>query len=110
MIKLVALDPGLMLKVAYDRVFYGLARQSDYEGKWKRLKPLDRHVYLTVAAAKLLYTADQLAEFSREMGKSITSTTVQKSVRRLLDGHMVSPGEECGRYVTELPGFAEWCA
>ena len=23
--------------------------------------------------------------------------------------HAVSPGEERGRYVTDLPGFAEWC-
>ncbi len=108
-IKLVALDPGISLGKAYDRVFDGLARQSNYEGKWKRLKPLDRQVYLAIASAKSLYTADQLAEFSRQVGKNVTSTTVQKSVRRLLDAHMVSPGEERGRYVTELPGFAEWC-
>jgi len=107
-IKLVALDPELSFEEAYQRVFDVMAAQNDYPGRWRRMQPLDRLVYVAVAEAKPLYTAKQLKAFSARAGKKITAPGVQKSVRRLLDTHMISPGEERGRYVTELPGFAEW--
>ena len=108
-IKLIALNPELSFDNAYQRVFEAMASQNDYAGRWRRMKPVDRLVYSVVADAKPLYSAQQLKTFSTQLGKTMSAPAVQKSVRRLLHAHMISPTDERGRYVTEFPGFAEWC-
>ena len=109
-LKVMALEPGLPVLAAIERVLAAVAEQNDYKGLWAKLKPLDRALFLAIVrnpGGGGLHSQESVDELSGLMGKSVSRTLIGRRLQRLAERNLVSTAKR-GSYQVEMPGFAEW--
>ncbi len=92
----------------YANVKENIALQLGYPEKWKKLKRMDRIVYIAITDNLPIYATDTLDLISKQADKNVTTSQVQRSVDRLIIQHLISQIRR-GEYLIENPGFKEWC-
>ena len=109
-LKLMALEPGLSISSAIERVLSAVADQNDYAGLWAKLNSLDRALFLAIAqnpGGGGLHSQESIDHFSKATGKRVSRTLVGRRLQRLNKQSLISTTKR-GSYQIEMPGFAEW--
>ena len=109
-LKIMALEPGLTLYAAIERVLMAVAEQNDYHGVWAKLRPLDRALFLAVVrnpGGRGLHSQEHVDALSELIGKRVSRTLIGRRLQRLVEQNLVSKTKR-GSYQVEMPGFAEW--
>lgn len=104
------LDPDLPLSVAVDR---RLAQQSDignYSALWDSLSELDRLLIVRlITGGNSLYGKANLAVLTSELGKPVTTSQVQKALRRLTNKDILSKDIH-DQWIITQQAFKTWVA
>lgn len=84
-----------------------IIQDGGFERLKTRVKPLDKQVlHALLANNSQMYSEQTLKSFSKKVGKKVTPSSVQASIRKLKTMGVISQYSD--RYYAELPGFIKY--
>ncbi|MCZ6803428.1 MAG: hypothetical protein O7D86_05725 [Proteobacteria bacterium] len=95
------------IKVSEEYVLELLDATEDFDNIAKRMKPIDKIIYLALSDDKNPFTTELLSKIDRETSIKGISPNVQRSIKRLIEQHLVSQVGR-GEYYIEKPGLKRY--
>ncbi len=92
---------------AHEHVLQLLEAAEGFESVVKKLKPIDRIVFLALCAEKNPFSIELMEQIGRETSVKGVAANVQRSIQRLSENHLVSQIHR-GKYFIEKPGLRRY--
>lgn len=94
---------------AQEHILQVMVAAEGFEDTARRLKPIDRLVFLALAEGSSPYAKELLARISQETNVKGVPSNVQRSIQRLSEAHLISQLHK-GEYIIEKPGMKRYLA
>lgn len=109
MMKLIAkmITSKAPVEEALDYVLQLMEATEDFEGVSKRLKPIDRLVFLALSQGKNPFSKALMARIDKETEVKGVASNIQRSIKRLLEAGLISQTRKEG-YNIEKPGLKRY--
>ena len=95
------------LNASLNYVLQLIEAAEDFEQIAKKLRPIDKIVFLALSSGHSPFSKELLQKIDRETSVKGVYPNVQRSLKRLIEQHLVTQISK-GEYKIEKPGFKEY--
>ena len=92
---------------AQEHVLQLIEAAEDFEGIAKRMKPIDRMVFLALCRGANPFSKELMAKIDKEAGVKGVPSNIQRAIKRLSEANLVSQLHK-GEYNIEKPGMRRY--
>lgn len=102
------LNPSLSLETATEQRLAQLNDTGAYQNLWDELKPIDKAILWHISQGKSdVYSQNTTHQISDAIGKVVTTSQVQSSIKRLMQKHLIAKDIH-GKWTIPEIAFQSW--